>query len=222
MLSICEHDNELKGSTKAGNILISWVTTSSYVLAQLKKLIMPYVISTYWLHFTIHTKRPFWIRDSPVTKVVPPLFQNGGTRAQEANRMHCWNSRWEMETFARTNKCWHAITGCSVLHNYVRIRHKFRLEDILTVPKFEDESERNVSGDLQPLHPVAFNNYKISKTEFLLSMTINNFKGNYGPHSKGRVQQFLYCCVCIHCRGNVFLPSRCLAMIWRYTYGHTD
>jgi hypothetical protein len=112
------------------------------------------------------------------------------------------------------------IRGCSVLHNYVRIRHEFRLEDILPVPEFEDESERNVSGDLQLQHPVAFNIYKISKTEFLLSMTISNFYGNYRPHSKGLVQQFFYCCVCIHCRSNVFtepLPSNDMKIhIWTH------
>jgi hypothetical protein len=26
----------------------------------------------------------------------------------------------------------------------------------------------------------------------------------HGPHRKRRVQQFVYCCVCIRCRGNVF------------------
>jgi hypothetical protein len=32
----------------------------------------------------------------------------------------------------------------------------------------------------------------------------------HGPHRKRRVQQFFYCCVCIRCRGKVFiepLPS---------------
>jgi hypothetical protein len=35
----------------------------------------------------------------------------------------------------------------------------------------------------------------------------------HGPHKERRVQQFFYCCVCISCRGNVFLRSRCLATI---------
>jgi hypothetical protein len=33
-----------------------------------------------------------------------------------------------------------------------------------------------------------------------------------GRRTKRRVQQFVYCCVCICCRCNV-LPSRCLATI---------
>jgi hypothetical protein len=41
----------------------------------------------------------------------------------------------------------------------------------------------------------------------------------HGSHRKRRVQQFFYCCVCIHCHGNVFtetLPSN----ERRYTYEH--
>jgi hypothetical protein len=42
----------------------------------------------------------------------------------------------------------------------------------------------------------------------------------HGPHWNRRVQQFLYCCVCI--RSVTFLPSRCLATIGGYTDTHTD
>jgi hypothetical protein len=42
------------------------------------------------------------------------------------------------------------------------------------------------------------------------------------PARKRRVKQFFYCNMCIRYRGNVFLPSRCLAAIGLYTYRHTD
>jgi hypothetical protein len=43
----------------------------------------------------------------------------------------------------------------------------------------------------------------------------------HGQHRKRRVQQFLYCCVCIRCRCNPF-TSRCIATIEGYTYWLTD
>jgi hypothetical protein len=44
----------------------------------------------------------------------------------------------------------------------------------------------------------------LGRTNRLLSLI------GQGPHRKRRDQQFLYCCACIHCRGNVFtepMPS---------------
>jgi hypothetical protein len=41
----------------------------------------------------------------------------------------------------------------------------------------------------------------------------------HGPHIKPHVQKFFYFCVCIRCSVTV-IPSRCLAMIGGYPYGH--
>jgi hypothetical protein len=43
----------------------------------------------------------------------------------------------------------------------------------------------------------------------------------HGLHRKQRVQK-LCCCLCIRCRGNVFLPKLFLARKRGYTYRHTD
>jgi hypothetical protein len=65
------------------------------------------------------------------------------------------------------------------------------------------------------------------RTDRLLSLI------QHSPHRKWYIQQFFYCCMCIHCHGNIwpshcpatiggFLLSHCLPTRGEYTYRHIN
>jgi hypothetical protein len=65
------------------------------------------------------------------------------------------------------------------------------------------------------LHTLMMKTRTSGKTDRLISLI------RHGPHRKRLVQQVLYCCVCIRCRGNV-IRGRCLVTIGGYRYRHRD
>lgn len=55
-------------------------------------------------------------------------------------------------------------------------------------------------------------NFTLKKNKFLVELiSYFSFIG-HGPHRKRRVQKWFYCCVCIRCYGEAFLPICCLAV----------
>lgn len=107
MLSFCGHVNELMESVTLGNILSSWVTTRSYILAPLNELFirsMSYVANKYSIiHFTIHNIHQGTVLDKGFASDHSSVATVSKCRwGQEAKQMHCC---------ILANRCWNAITG---------------------------------------------------------------------------------------------------------------
>jgi hypothetical protein len=90
-----------------------------------------------------------------------------------------------------THKCLIFLSDSSTLCS--RFEHNFKMHFL----------ETNFFGHVKTLH-VYLTACRLLKQEVLGRTNRLRSLIRHGPHRKRRAQQFLYCCMCIHCSGKVF------------------